>query len=579
VADKKALLAGALVFVPLAAVLVTRALSTGASDNPKTAAASMASTRAVDHPGEARAPRIRGRILDADGDAVEGSAVHLVSPALPHALLGETTSDAYGGFSFVLVDAPRVRVVADHDPEGVVTSAELRLSDAETTDVTLVLSPAGVRGTVVDGDAHPVSGVTLSVEGVPWRFPVATSDTVGSFRFGAVPFEATTLVAVAGGFRPARVDLAVAHREDRGELVVRVVLTAAPPVEGEVLDTDGKPVRARVVACEGQPGEARTVSGEDGTFQLPASAIGCDALAQNDDLAPSDATPVIEGRRTVLRLRAGGAIEGTVVDERGTGISSFSVGIESFAGAHAQRARNVGPRNFEDPRGAFRWDKLAPGSYVLTATAPGKPPTRSDAIDVRSGAVTSGVRIVLRRGGTVTGHVFDERHAPIAGADLTFDLVSTTVDANAHAKTDDWGEYRIEAAPAGLFTLRAHKDGFRVRMVPGLRVDSGGTLTQDVTLVGLDGGATFEFGGIGAGLVKRDDGIVIGNLFAGDPAEHAGLREGDRIVSIDGEDTSGLSIADAIQRLRGEAGTSVGVSVMRAGETIDVTIVRGSIVH
>src|SRR5262249_7543544 len=140
-------------------------------------------------------------------------------------------------------------------------------------------------------------------------------------------------------------------------------------------------------------------------------------------------------------------------------------------------------------------------------------------------------------------------------------------------------EYRLEAAPAGPFTLRVQKEGYRTRLIPGLRVGSGATLQQDVTLAALDGGASFELVGIGAGLVRRGDGIVIGNVFAGDPAERNGLRAGDRIVRIDGEETNGMSLADAIQLLRGTPGTNVGVSVVREGETIEVTIERALIVH
>ena len=66
-------------------------------------------------------------------------------------------------------------------------------------------------------------------------------------------------------------------------------------------------------------------------------------------------------------------------------------------------------------RGAFRgWDGLAPGSYVLTASASGTPPARSASVTVVGGATTRGVRIVVLHGGTVTGHVYDERHAPIS---------------------------------------------------------------------------------------------------------------------------------------------------------------------
>jgi len=181
----------------------------------------------------------------------------------------------------------------------------------------------------------------------------------------------------------------------------------------------------------------------------------------------------------------------------------------------------------------------------------------------------------------VAGHVFDEHHAPLAGVELRFDAVSSVVDSSARATTDEAGQYRLEGAPVGPFTLRAQKEGFRIRMISGLRVDSHGTLAQDVILNAADGGAGLEFAGIGANLMPTPEGLTLSAVGPGDPAERAGLRAGDRILAIDAETTDGMSLADALQRLRGEAGTSVGVSVHRpkTGETVDVTIERAAIVR
>jgi S1-C subfamily serine protease len=206
---------------------------------------------------------------------------------------------------------------------------------------------------------------------------------------------------------------------------------------------------------------------------------------------------------------------------------------------------------------------------------------RSSAVDVTSGAVTSGVRIVLPRGGTVAGRVSDDHGAPLAGVELRFDAVSSVLDSSASTRSYESGQYRLEGAPAGLFTLRVQKDGFRVRLLSGLRVEPGGTLRQDVALAPATGGATLELGGIGATLQPAGDGIAFGQVLPGDPAARAGLRGGDVIVRIDGESTQAMSIADALQRLRGEPGTVVGVTVKHpdTGEIADVTIVRATVVH
>jgi C-terminal processing protease CtpA/Prc len=159
--------------------------------------------------------------------------------------------------------------------------------------------------------------------------------------------------------------------------------------------------------------------------------------------------------------------------------------------------------------------------------------------------------------------------------------VSSAVDSRSDALTDAAGLYRLEGAPAGPLTLRVHKDGFRTKLVSGLRVDSGSTLSQDVTLVAVEGGPGMELGGIGATLEQNGEGIFLHDVYPGDPASRAGLRTGDRLLRVDGETTQGMSLVDALQRLRGEAGTSVGVSAQRpeTGETVELTIVRGTIVH
>ena len=575
-ATKRTSAIAALALVVVAIVIAVAVRSLRPSPPPVTVAPPTSAVVQVEPP-EDRTPEIRGRIVDADGNAATSATVRLVSPRPPYTIFREAKADAAGLVSFASVRALDVRVVADQDPGGVVSSAELHLSDGQTIEITLVLSAAAaVRGTVVDTEDHPVAGAALSIEGAPWIVRSATSDAAGAFRLAAVPQEAASLVASAPGYKLARV--ALPARGAQEEIAVRVRLAAAPPVDGDVRDEIGNPVRARVVACEGRPNEARVTSAEDGTFQLPPAAIGCDAVAYHDEAAPSDPAVVVEGRRVALRLKAGGAIEGTVVDARGAPITAFEAGIESSS-ASRSRGRRGGRRSFDDPRGAFRFDKLPPGRYVLTATAPGQGLARSDAIEVAAGAATTGVRITLTAGGVVTGRVVDEKRAPIAGADLRFDAVSSVFDSKATAKTDAAGLYRLEGAPSGPFTVRVEKEGYRVRLLTGLRVDALGTLAQDVTLTVADGGGGVELGGIGATLRPGRDGVTIVGVYPGDPADRAGLRAGDRIVRIDGEDADGMSLADALQRLRGQAGTSVGVTVVRGGETLDLMVVRAAIVH
>jgi hypothetical protein len=570
------------ILVPLVLVVLVPRLLPSAPARPAAWAASVVSrSREAEPqpPTEDRTPRILGRILDADGNAVDAATVRLVSPSPPYSIYRETRTDPAGRFTLERVPVQRARVVADHDTAGIVASAELRIAQGETTELTLVLAAgSAVEGTVVDEHDRPIQGAALSAEGAPWMVRRATSDANGAFRITTVPQQATTLVAVARGFQTARIPLPSRYQAGRS---IRVRLAAALEVEGEVRDSDGNPVKALVVACEGQAAEARVATADDGTFRLPASTVGCNAVAERDEYGTSDPVAVFEARHLSLRFAPGGSIEGVVVDERGSSATQFTVGIESFSGTSGRAFPSAVRKAFEDARGSFRLDRLAPGRYVLTASAPSRPPARSAAIAVSSGAVTRGVRIVLPRGGTVMGHVYDENHQLLRGVDLGFDAVSSVLDSTAYARTDETGEYRLEGAPAGPFTLRVQKDGFRVRLISGLRVASNDNLTQDVTLPALGGGATLEFGGIGATLAQSRDGIAFGAVFPGNPAERAGLLGGDRIVGIDGQDIGGLSMADVLQILRGRAGTAVGLSVYRpsTGQDLDVVVERSTILH
>lgn len=87
-----------------------------------------------------------------------------------------------------------------------------------------------------------------------------------------------------------------------------------------------------------------------------------------------------------------------------------------------------------------------------------------------------------------------------------------------------------------------------------------------------------RFSGIGAEIGQRDAGITVISPIADTPAERAGLQPNDLILAVDGESTEGFSVEQAVQRIRGEAGTDVVLTLMRgAGEPFEVTITREEI--
>ncbi|MCB9675805.1 MAG: PDZ domain-containing protein [Alphaproteobacteria bacterium] len=81
-------------------------------------------------------------------------------------------------------------------------------------------------------------------------------------------------------------------------------------------------------------------------------------------------------------------------------------------------------------------------------------------------------------------------------------------------------------------------------------------------------------GGLGVQIAESDAGIVIEGLIEGGPAEAAGLQPGDVVVEVDGESMTDVPLAELVERVGGEAGTSVDLVVDRSGERIELTLVR-----
>ena len=89
-----------------------------------------------------------------------------------------------------------------------------------------------------------------------------------------------------------------------------------------------------------------------------------------------------------------------------------------------------------------------------------------------------------------------------------------------------------------------------------------------------------KFGGVGITISLRDDILTVISPLSGTPAFRLGIRAGDRIRKIDGKDTKGLSLDDAVSKLRGKIGTDVTVSIEREGVPglMDFTITRAEII-
>ncbi|KGX86189.1 S41 family peptidase [Pontibacillus litoralis] len=88
-----------------------------------------------------------------------------------------------------------------------------------------------------------------------------------------------------------------------------------------------------------------------------------------------------------------------------------------------------------------------------------------------------------------------------------------------------------------------------------------------------------SFEGIGTEVSMRDGNVTIVSPFKGSPAEEAGLKPNDQILSVDGESIDGLDLYEAVLKIRGEKGTTVTLEIKRPGveEALTVDVKRDTI--
>ena len=87
-----------------------------------------------------------------------------------------------------------------------------------------------------------------------------------------------------------------------------------------------------------------------------------------------------------------------------------------------------------------------------------------------------------------------------------------------------------------------------------------------------------EYGGIGAVMQQDPDSgtITITEVYEDSPAAKGGMKDGDILYKVEGEEVTGISLNDVVEEVKGEEGTAVTVSVLRGEEQqeIEMTLTR-----
>jgi RNA polymerase sigma factor (sigma-70 family) len=470
----------------------------------------------------------------------------------------------------------------------------IQLARGATEEVTIELAySAAIAGVVLDQDGAPVPGVSVAFQHTTLDDAgVAITSADGTFRaammIGGGQYRtavkahqgSSSLLPPAPGAELPLVTLADADSEITN-LVIKVQLDRLS-IAGAVVDTSGAPVAdARVVATMVQAGEeprffrwvhhAAAVTDVEGRFSIADLSDGTYAVqARSPAGAEATATGVRAGRADVaLTLPAPGAIEGTLVGFAGEPqVSATPTGGTSAAPTHGI----VDGASF-----AFR--DLSPGTYVVMAASSSE--AASARVVVRAGSAS---RVTLTSGGsaTVVGQVREFaagdpvegmscRAIPRRGSDIPRPFPAAAVRSGAD------GRFVLSAAPAGDVVVfcgglwHTHSDGLRmVTLAPSKRQEI------DVPVVAWRDEVARTIGGIGAeigggALIPR-----LSRVREDGPAAAAGLRDGDRVVAVDGVSVTELSPGGIFVLIANRPpGTVVKVTAARAGKAFTGDLVLG----
>lgn len=516
-----------------------------------------------------------------NGHPVSGARVSVLPPNPPKS----ATTNAQGLVSLGGLPADNYVITAVGPDGRTAGSAEAAVADRMHVEVLVALqAAAAVAGAVVEADGSAAGGARVWVETVDGQWlGAAVADAQGLYAVTPVaPADNARVHAVKAG-RHGRTDAGnLGPGATKGDLTV-ILPAAQAEVGGMVVDPAGSPLAGAEVTLSPatQAGQVVWVSqrtDDNGAFLfsgLPAGRFDVAATWGEERVVRQG---VASGERNLrLRMMGDTRITGRVVDEGSTPVGQFTVVAHFVEGG---RWRNDGrPADGRDasgaangPDGRFSVGPVDSGSYEITVrTADGRI-GRSRAQVHGPGVVDVG-DMVVRGAGTVVGVATDRR----SGAAITGVEVSGGGQATVTGMS---GRFELRLPPGRHSLWLSHPGYFGKRVdVPDLSADA----EVDLGAVALVPGARKEiqgrngFGGVGARLKDNKGQTLVEGLVEDGPAQRAGLQEGDIILSVDGETLVGGSVWDAVSIIRGEAGSTVWLTVSRGGQEVDVAVRREAI--
>lgn len=175
--------------------------------------------------------------------------------------------------------------------------------------------------------------------------------------------------------------------------------------------------------------------------------------------------------------------------------------------------------------------------------------------------------ILLLCGGTCVpadGATADKTDTAEGRADKTYDQLKLLLDILAYTQQNyvdeiDTQKLIYSAASGMLRPLDPFSQFMEPRIFNEMKIETEG-----------------KYGGLGIRISVRDNWLTVITPMPGTPAAKIGILPGDKIIGIEGVSTQGITMEEAVKKLRGDPGTKVKITIARNGlkEPVDFEITR-----
>jgi S1-C subfamily serine protease len=153
----------------------------------------------------------------------------------------------------------------------------------------------------------------------------------------------------------------------------------------------------------------------------------------------------------------------------------------------------------------------------------------------------------------------------------------SAVPTRATTLTRADGRFLLEGLASGTLSVTVAAKDHHGRIVAGLSIPESGdaaAVEVELTPVGTGEEPKMELAGIGVTLAPKGDVLVVGTVFPKGGAEEAGLLPGDEVLEVDGKPVKALGYEGSIHAIRGPEGTTVVLTLRRAGAVTQVPVRR-----